>query len=140
MTEPIAIRLLGPEDQVLVEAATDLFDNPPLADQTRAFLASDRDFIWFAIASDKPVGFVSASVLLHPDKPPHLFINELATAESHRRRGVATRLIEAVLEFGKAQALWPVWVAAEGDDEQAQAFYRSLGDKTERGVIVFEWE
>lgn len=140
MTDRIAIRLLGSEDLELVLSAADLFDEPPIPDQTRAFLESEREFLWFALDGERPVGFVSASVLLHPDKPPHLFVNELATAEPYRRRGIATRLMQTVVDFGRERKLWPVWVAADGDDDLAQAFYRSLAGLTERGAVVFEWE
>lgn len=139
MPDPVSIRLLGPGDESLVLSAAELFDDLPIPEQTQGFLDSERDFLWFAIADDRPVGFVSAAVLLHPDKPPHLFINELSTVESHRRRGIATRLMHAVLDFGRERALWPVWVIAEGDDDPAQAFYRSLSGLAERGAVVFEW-
>ncbi len=140
MAGTVTIRLLGPGDESLVLSAAELFDDPPIPEQTSLFLASERDFLCFAIANGRPVGFVSASVLLHPDKLPHLFINELAIAESHRRRGIATRLIQAVVDLGRERALWPVWVVAESDDDPAQAFYRSLSGATERGAVVFEWE
>ena len=140
VSDGIAIRLLGTGDEALVASAEGLFDDPPLEDQTQAFLESEREFLWFAIYGGKPVGFVSAASILHPDKQPHLFVNELATHAEYRRRGIARRLMETVAEFARARKLWPVWVAAEGDDEQAIAFYRSLGGMTERGAVVFEWE
>ncbi|MEX0342658.1 MAG: GNAT family N-acetyltransferase [Erythrobacter sp.] len=136
----LVIRLLGPDDHALVSAAADIFDNRPIAEQTRDFLASDRDFLWLALLDGQPVGFVSATSILHPDKTPHLFINELETREGFRRRGIATRMMRAVRRHAKANGLWPVWLAAEGDDAQAIAFYRSLKDMEERGAVVFEWE
>ena len=136
----LAIRLMGVESEHIVLGAKGLFDNPARQDQARAFLASDRDYLWFAFLDGTPVGFVSATVVLHPDKPPHLFVNELATHEAQRRKGIATRLIETVLEFGKRNGAWPVWLAAEGDDRVAQEFYRSLSGLTERRAVVFEWE
>ena len=48
--------------------------------------------------------------------------------------------METVVAYGRENALWPVWLAAEGDDRNAQEFYRSLSDLSERGAIVFEWE
>lgn len=48
--------------------------------------------------------------------------------------------MRTVEEYGKMNGLWPIGVAAEGDDAQAIAFYRSLGDMEERGATVFEWE
>lgn len=135
-----SIRLLNAGDEALVLNARRLFDYAPIAEQTRAFLVSDREFLWFAMTCDQPVGFVSATSILHPDKEPHLFVNELAVHEDWRRRGIARKLMETVVAFGRKNALWPIWLAAEGDDHRAQAFYRSLSDLSERGVIVFEWE
>ena len=140
MRPEVAIRLLGPGDETLVEAAAELFDHEPLPEQTRAFLASEREFLWLAIVKGRPAGFVSATSILHPDKRPHLFVNELATHEDHRRRGIATRLMRTVEQYGREHGLWPIWLAAEGDDEQAIAFYQSLSDMEERGAVVFEWE
>ena len=135
----ITIRLLGPKDAALVASAAALFDHPPLPDQTAVYLASERDFLWFAFADDAPVGFVSTVVVLHPDKPPQLFVTELGVAETTRRRGIATRLMQTVVAFGRERALWPVWVVAEGDDAHAIAFYRSLSGLTEAGAVHFEW-
>jgi len=137
---PIEIRLVGPDDFALVTEVRGIFDNPPIPEQTRDFLASDREFLWLAFCDGEITGFVSATSILHPDKLPHLFVNELETREGFRRRGIATRLMRTVQDYGKAQGLWPIWVAAEGDDAQAIAFYRSLGDMEERGATVFEWE
>ena len=140
MIDHVDIMMLRADDLDLLMSAEGLFDFPPKLDQSRNFLSSDREFIWFAIKDDQPIGFVSASKILHPDKNPHLFVNELATHADHRRKGVATRLMQTVVDFGREKGLWPVWLAAEGDDEQAKAFYRSFSGHSERCVVVYEWE
>ena len=140
MGESAKIRLMTPADFDLVMNSADLFDHPPIPEQTRAFLASDREFLWLALVDGRPVGFVSATSILHPDKQPHLFVNELATHAEFQRQGIASSLMRTVETYGKAHGLWPIWVAAEGDDEGAIEFYRSLGDMAERGAVVFEWE
>lgn len=143
MTRPppagIDIRLLGAGDQALVERARGIFDHAPLPDQSRAFLESHRDMIWFALAGGGPVGFASASILLHPDKLPHVFVNELGVAEPFRRRGIATSLMHAVLEHAETEGLGPVWLAAKADDAQALAFYRGLSGMSEQQAVIFEW-
>lgn len=139
MAERVEIRLLSSDDLDLVMSAEGLFDYQPLAQQTAACLASDRDYIWFALEVGVPIGFVSASVILHPDKLPHLFVNELAAREDRRRRGVASLLMQTVVDFGRSNGFWPIWLAAEGDDEDAKAFYRSLAGSGERRAVVFEW-
>ncbi len=138
--QEIGVRLLGPGDKELIAAASHLFDHPPTPDQTTAFLTSDRDYIWVAYTDGEAVGFASATILLHPDKPPHLFLQELGVDEDHRRRGVATKIMETAIAFAGEMDLLPLWLAAEADDDQANTFYRSLPDKTERGSIVYEWE
>ena len=140
MPKQIEVRRLGTDDLDLMMSAQGLFDFAPLTDQSEAFLSSEREFIWFAMDGETPVGFVSATVILHPDKAPHLFVNELATHENHHREGIATLLMATVVQFGRQSGLWPVWLAAEVDDDQAKAFYRSLSVPSERGAVVFEWE
>ena len=140
LSDPIEIRRLGPDDLDLMMSAQGLFDFAPLPDQSEAFLSSDREFMWFAMDGETPVGFVSASVILHPDKKPQFFVNELATHERHRRRGIATALMASVVSYSRNAGFWPIWLAAEVDDEQAKAFYRSLRRPSERGAVIFEWE
>ncbi len=123
---PLQIRLLGADDHALVTAAQGIFATPPIADQTRDFLASHRDFLWLAFLDGQPVGFVSATSVLHPDKPPHFFVNELEKCDGVRRRGIATRLMRTVQDYGKEHGLWTIWLAAEGGDAQAIAFYRFI--------------
>ncbi|MEL7197590.1 MAG: GNAT family N-acetyltransferase [Pseudomonadota bacterium] len=141
MTETaLSIRKLGPEDAGLVHSAADLFDDPPLKEQTTAFLKSERDHIWIAYLGAEPVGFLTATTLLHPDKAPHIFVNELGFDEGYRRRGIATKLMAEAVSFARLCGLTPLWLAAEGNDELANSFYRSLSDPTERGAVVYEWE
>ncbi|SIO12695.1 Ribosomal protein S18 acetylase RimI [Parasphingorhabdus marina DSM 22363] len=136
----LSIRKLGPEDIELVHSAADLFDDPPIKEQTKAFLESDRDHIWIAYLGQEPVGMLTATTLLHPDKSPHIFVNELGIDDDYRRRGIATRLMAEAVSFARSCGLTPLWLAAEGDDDQANAFYRSLSEPTERVSVVYEWE
>ena len=138
--EAVTIRMLGKGDEALVHAAEDLFDDAPLAAQTQAFLASERDFIWFAYLGKEAVGFVSATVLIHPDKEPHIFVNELGVDDDHRRQGIGSKLMAEAVSFARANNMAPLWLAAEGDDDLANSFYRSLSEPTERGARVYEWE
>ncbi len=138
--ESVTVRLLGRGDEALIHAAADLFDDTPLPDQTQAFLASERDFIWVAFLGEEAVGFVSATVLIHPDKKPHIFVNELGVDDDHRRKGIGSKLMAEAVGFARSKKMIPLWLAAEGDDDLANSFYRSLSEPTERGSRVYEWE
>jgi aminoglycoside 6'-N-acetyltransferase I len=109
---PIEIRLLGPEDEwVLANVAPDVFDDPVDARATAAFLNDRRHRLVVAIDQDCVVGFVSAVIYLHPDKPrPDLWINEVGVAATHQRQGLGQRLIEELLAAAGAVGCSEAWV------------------------------
>src|SRR5437773_1610012 len=46
------------------------------------------------------VGFASGVHYIHPDKPPELWINEVALAPTRRRRGLGTAVLKSLFEVG----------------------------------------
>lgn len=100
----VEIRLLDEGDEsLLVDVAPGVFDDPIDPDATAGFLRDPRHHIAVAVDDDVVVGFVSAVHYIHPDKTrPEMWINEVAAAETHRRRGLARALIEAVHGAGLA--------------------------------------
>ncbi len=72
------------DDDVLMNVAADVFDNPVDAGLTREFLEDPRHHIAVAIDDGRVVGFASAVHYVHPDKPPQMWINEVAVAPTHR--------------------------------------------------------
>jgi ribosomal protein S18 acetylase RimI-like enzyme len=139
--EGIALRRLGPDDEALVlEAPDDIFDNPPDPVQTRAFLASPANLLIAAFDGDRMVGFSSGTVLLHPDKPPSLFVNELGTAEGWRRRGIGTALTLEIVRAAREMGCEGVWLGTEIDNAAARATYRKAGGREALGYALFDWD
>ena len=56
-----------------------------------------------------------------------VYIYDLAVAQSHRRQGVATRLIEHLRAIAHAGGAWVVFVQADYGDEAAISLYDKLG-------------
>ena len=56
-----------------------------------------------------------------------LYIYDLAVEEAHRRRGVATALIDWLREHAAARGAWVIYVQADLGDEPAIALYTNLG-------------
>lgn len=54
-------------------------------------------------------------------------IEEVQTAEGHRRKGYATELIKDAIELCKAQGCTCVELTVREDKPEIQAFYQSLG-------------
>jgi ribosomal protein S18 acetylase RimI-like enzyme len=139
--DTITIRRLGPEDAALVLAAPDdIFDNRPDPVQTRAFLAGPGNVLIAAFDGGRMVGFVSGCVLLHPDKPPSFFLNELGTAEGWRRRGIGLALTERILERARGMRCEGIWLGTETDNPAARATYRKAGGREHEGFVLFDWD
>jgi ribosomal protein S18 acetylase RimI-like enzyme len=124
----IEIRLLGAgDDAILASVAAGVFDDrvqPRLASE---FLADPRHHIAVACEAGQVVGFVSAVDYVHPDKPRELFINEVGVAPTHQRQGLATRLLSAVLEAGRAAGCRQAWVLTERSNAAAMRLYGTCG-------------
>jgi len=134
------IRLLGPEHTDLVLAVEPgLFDHPPDPAQTRAFLASPLTELAMAFDAGRAVAFASGTVLLHPDKPPAMFVNEVGTRASHLRRGFATAVLRALIARARARGCKGVWLGTEPDNAPACALYRRLGGE-ELALVGFGWD
>lgn len=122
------IRLLGPGDAGLLAAvAPGLFDNPVNPAQARAFLASPLNELALGLAGGTAVAFASGTLLLHPDKPPSLFVNEVGTREGRRRRGHGTAVVRALMARARARGCRGLRLGTEPDNVAALALCRKLG-------------
>jgi len=100
-------------ESVLSEVTTD-------ADLTAA-QADER--IWIALAGETPVGFAHVE-LLEPDRA-HL--EEIDVHPDHGRRGLGTRLVEAVRGWAQARGYRDVTLTTFRDVPWNMPFYAHLG-------------
>jgi ribosomal protein S18 acetylase RimI-like enzyme len=122
------VRLLGSGDeQLLAHVADDLFDNPIDPALAAAFLNDPRHHLVAAVDDGVVVGFVSAVDYIHPDKPAELWINETGVAPTHQGRGIAKRMIAAMLDHGRAIGCTSAWVLTDRTNAAANALYRAVG-------------
>lgn len=56
-----------------------------------------------------------------------IYIYDLAVAEAHRRKGIATALINELRAIARTSGAWVVYVQADYGDEPAIALYTKLG-------------
>jgi len=67
-----------------------------------------------------------------------IYIYDLAVAEAHRRRGIATAMIEELRRIAAAIGAWVIFVQADYGDDPAVALYTKLG--TREDVMHFDIE
>jgi aminoglycoside 6'-N-acetyltransferase I len=125
----IEIKILGPQDAgTLAKIAPDVFDDPIDVGRAREFLADPRHHLVVAVDDGLVVGFVSAVHYVHPDKPhPELWINEVGVAETHRRRGLGTRLLHSVLAVARGLGCAEAWVLTDRANTPAMRLYTAAG-------------
>ena len=122
-----------------VHAAVELFDAPPQAEATAAFLAAAGHHLLLAYDGDVAVGMVTGVELTHPDKGTELFLYELGVSESARGRGVATALVRALADLARARGCYGMWALTEPDNEAALRTYGRGGATRREECVLLEW-
>jgi ribosomal protein S18 acetylase RimI-like enzyme len=124
----IEIKVLQRGDEsILMNVAPEVFDNPIDPELTREFLEDPRHHIAVAIDDGLVVGFASAVHYIHPDKPPEMWINEVALAPTHRRRGLGKAVLSALFEAGRTHNCTVAWVLTYRSNVAAMSLYSSVG-------------
>ena len=138
--ETITIHRLGPADANLLDTVADgVFDNAIDADQADRFLADECHEMVVAVSGRQVVGMASSVVLLHPDKQPQMFINEVGTADAWLRRGIGRKLVDAILGIAAEKSCEYVWLATEAENIPARSLYRRMGGRETEGIVMYEW-
>ena len=137
----IEIRLLGPGDAAMLETvADDVFDEPVDPGRLAACLAEPNHHMIVALHDGVVVGQTAAVVHRHPDKPTELYIDEVGVSPAYRRRGVARRMLDAMLAHGRVIGCEEAWVGTEPDNLPARGLYecrRAGGDKEAEPFVMY---
>jgi len=137
------IKLLGSSDaHYLNNIAEDVFDDPIVESSAQKFLTDPRHRLVVALDGDLVVGFVSAVIYVHPDKPaPEMWINEIGVAPTHQRQGIGKALMQAILEEAKRSGCREVWVLTDRTNLSAMAMYKSAGgEETLPDSVMFTYK
>lgn len=111
-----------------------------------AFLNEPERFIQLVAHTSprQPVAFVEASVrhdwVNGTSTSPVVFLEGLYVATAYRRSGVATRLVDAVAAWGRAQGCSEFASDTALDNVVSQAVHRSLGFQETERVVYFRRE
>jgi aminoglycoside 3-N-acetyltransferase I len=109
----------------------------PSPDYLRTLLGRDTFIALAAVDGGKVVGGLAAYVLpKFEQERSEIYIYDLAVAETHRRRGIATALIDALRPIARTHGAWVIFVQADRDDDPAIALYDKLGTREE--VLHFD--
>ena len=137
MNPPVEVKILGAGDEAVLDRVADVFDDPIDVAASREFLADARHRLAVALDEGVVVGFVSAVLYVHPDKPrPELWINEVGVAETDQGRGLGRSLMEAILENARALGCGEAWVLTDRSNAGAMGLYAAAGGRIAPGDCV----
>ena len=136
----VELKRLSPGDlHVLDNVADDVFDESIRPDRLRRYLAEPGHLMIVAVDDGVVVAQCAAVVHYHPDKVTELYIDEMGTATSHLRRGIARRLMAAMFDWGRELGCKESWLGTETDNVAANALYRGMNGRYDE-MAYYEFE
>ena len=112
---------------------------PPGAAYRDELLADPGFVALLAVSNDEAVGALAAYELRKFERErSEIYLYDLAVAETHRRQGIATAMIERLKEIARARGAYVVFVQADYGDDAAIALYAKLGQRED--VLHFDIE
>jgi ribosomal protein S18 acetylase RimI-like enzyme len=150
MASSISLRLLGHTDCALMRRLLSMFGQAfgevetysaaqPGTTYLERLLARDTFIALAALEGDRVVGGLAAYVLpKFEQERSEIYIYDLAVAQGHRRRGIATALIRELGRIGASRGAYVIFVQADYGDDAAIALYAKLGIRED--VVHFDIE
>lgn len=141
-------KVLGPSDLAIMRKMLSLFgeafDEPrtygtkqPNDEYLHRLLASPTFVAIATLSGSEVVGGLAAYVLPKFEQArSEIYLYDLAVAEKHRRRGVATVMINRLQALAADVGAWVIFVQADYDDDPAIELYSKLG--TRNDVLHFD--
>jgi aminoglycoside 3-N-acetyltransferase I len=145
---PATLRRLGPADLPYLRKLNALFGEafaepdtysaePPSDAYLEGLLAKEHVVVLVALSGEEVIGGLVAYELDKFERARREFyIYDLAVSTEHRRRGIATALIEHLREIAARRGAWVICVQADYGDDPAIALYEKLG--TREDVLWFD--
>ena len=134
----IRLKRLAPGDEaVLANIAPAVFDEPIRPDRLHAYLREPGHIMLLALDGDLVVGQCAAVIHRHPDKPTELYIDEVGTASTHLRQGIATAMMHEILAWGRELGCEEAWLGTELDNDPANGLYRRFKPAEDEAIQYY---
>jgi aminoglycoside 3-N-acetyltransferase I len=122
----VKVRRLGPGDEGVVRSLGTQ-GGPARASE---LLADDRTLFLGAFQGEAVVGFLLGYELIRRhSEASHLFVYELGVDPQHRRRGVATALMDEVASVARRRGIRSAFLLTNESNGPAMALYDRLGGR-----------
>jgi aminoglycoside 6'-N-acetyltransferase I len=114
-----------------------VFDEPVDATRLHAYLREPGHLMVLAIEDGVIVGQCAAVIHRHPDKPTELYVDEVGTASTHRRQGIAKAMMAEIFAWGRELGCEEAWLGTDLDNVEANGLYRRLGPAEDEAIQYY---
>ena len=137
----VTVRRVGPDDVALfAQIAPDVYDQPIDPARLARYLQTSGHILVVAMMDATIVGQCAAVVHVHPDKTPELYVDEVGTASTHRRQGIARLMMDELFAWGRELGCTEAWLGTETDNEAAKGLYRRFQPSEDQTIQYFEFK
>ncbi len=143
----IAIRELGINDKLMLEELLDVCsvgwsnDLAPGASGPLAFIADPKAFMFGAYIDNEPVGWLWGVHIRRPDGRMMSYVHQIDVIVEHRRKGVATSLLQAGIDLARRSGSHKMWLITAQSNDVAKALYERGGAErfNKAGDVCYTW-
>jgi GNAT superfamily N-acetyltransferase len=132
----VEFRLADLGDAAALADSVDVFDDPIDAALAAEFLADPRHHLALAIEDGRIVGMASGVHYIHPDKAPELWVNEVGVAPAAQGRGIGRRVLQVLLDHGRALGCHEAWLLTDDSNAPARRMYAAAGGRESRQLMI----
>jgi ribosomal protein S18 acetylase RimI-like enzyme len=142
---PITIkRIVATDTALFAHIAADVFDESIHPERLKAYLAQPGHLMVLAFDGELVVGQCVGVIHYHPDKVTELYVDELGTATSHLRQGIATAMMNELFAWARERGCEEAWLGTELDNDAANSFYgtyqTSVSQAREDTIKYYEFD
>lgn len=119
-------RMRAGDETAFQSIAPEVFDEPVVPERLHAYLREPGHIMVLALEGELVIGQCAGVIHRHPDKPTELYVDEVGTASTHRRLGVARAMMDELFAWGRELGCTEAWLGTELDNDAANALYRRL--------------
>ena len=130
-------RIAAGDEPAFQSIAPDVFDEPVDPQRLAAYLRAPGHIMLLAFEGNLVIGQCAGVIHRHPDKPTELYVDEVGTASTHRRQGIARAMLNELFAWGRELGCEEAWLGTELDNDAANALYRCFAPIEDEGMQFY---
>ncbi|MEQ1769926.1 MAG: GNAT family N-acetyltransferase [Devosia sp.] len=130
-------RILAGDEAAFASIAPDVFDEPVLPLRLHDYLRQPGHLMVLAFEGNLVIGQCAAVIHRHPDKPTELYVDEVGTASTHRRQGVAKAMMNEMFAWGREYGCAEAWLGTDLDNVEANGLYRGYSPSEDETIQYY---